>query len=229
MIHIKISNNIVKIHSKNMNIIETLNTQTSNFINELVRNTFIPRIAKYINERESNEVVTTDELCKVLLLPSLKLNTQSHKNTSINSNKRCVWEFKRGKSRGEVCNKQTVENSDYCSSCIKRVTFPRKLNNMNQDLTLNTITLNDLPVTGCGETPLLQAKPYDKTRGLHKLDVNSYIVRFDKIEKRDETGSDFDMYIVGKIDEDDQFIKLTTHEFEQAVEDGYLVDVDYEI
>ncbi len=197
-----------------MNIQDALTTQTIAFVSDLIKNTFIPRIVKYINERESNDLLTVDELTKVLTLP--KLNT--HKST----NKKCIWEFKRGKYRGNVCDKQTVDGSDYCSSCIKRLPCPRKQSS-NKDLNVsNTMTLSDMPE--CNGEPLLNAQPYDKERGLFKCDGNSYIFRFLKIDN----SKIMDMYIVGKTDDYGKLVKLSDEEFEQAVEEGYLVERDYQ-
>jgi hypothetical protein len=209
-----------------MNNIDTLTTQTTTFITDLIRTNFLPQIVRYINEKKNDDILTVDELSKILYLPYTKISNQSIKNNLyINSNKKCIWEFKRGKYRGEVCNKQTVENSDYCSSCIKRVTFNKK-QNINQNLSItNNISLNNLPASGCGEIPALDAKPYDKARGLYKCDFNDYIFRFEKSETQDF----LDMYILGKINQEEQLIKLSDEEFEQAVEDGYLIDRDYEL
>lgn len=205
-----------------MNIIDTLTSQTTSFVNELIKNIFLPRIVKYVNERDTNDLLTTEELSKVLSLPVLKLNAQSHKTPSNSfSSKRCVWEFKRGKSRGEVCNKQTVEGSEYCSSCIKRVTFSRKSNNY-EEADENDKSLTNLPVSGGGENAVIDAKFYDKERGLFKF--NSYIFRIENLDNGAKN-----MFIIGKLDENDKLVKLNNIECENVIEDGYLIDEDYEI
>jgi hypothetical protein len=203
-----------------MNIIDTLTSQTTSYVNELIKNIFLPRIVKYVNERDTDDLLTTDELSKVLSLPVLKL-TQSHKNHSNSySSKRCIWEFKRGKSRGDVCNKQTVEGSEYCSSCIKRVTFSRSSNNFEES-NVNDTSLTSLPVSGGDEKAVLDAKFYDKERGLIKF--NSYIMR---IEQLDEEKI---MYIIGKLDENDNLVKLSEIEYDNVIKDGYLIDEDFKL
>lgn len=188
-----------------MNIIDTLTSQTTAYVNELITNIFLPRIVKYVNERDPEELLTTKEVSKVLSLPVLK-----PKNTSFSS-KRCIWEFKRGKYRGEVCNKKTVEGSEYCASCIKRITFTRKTS-------YEELSTNDSIPLSEGEK-VLDTKFYDKERGL--IHFNSYIIRIH------QCNGESDMFIVGKLNEYDQLVKLTPEECAIVTEDGYLIDDDY--
>jgi len=204
-----------------MNNIDTLSSQTSYFITDLIKSLFLPQIVKYLNDRQSDDIPTVEELTKVLYLSNVKI-TQG-KSVYTNSNKKCVWEFKRGKTKGNVCNKPTMENSDYCSSCIKRVTF-KKQNLSNSELTISNNITYDLPIVGCNEITALDAKPYDKSRGLYQCN-NSYIFRLEKSNTKDDVDN---MYIIGKLDENEELIKLSNEEFDQAVNDGYLIDKEYE-
>jgi hypothetical protein len=200
--------------TKNMNNIDTLTLQTTSFISELIKTVFLPQVVKYVNERNDDEPLNVEELSKVLYLPNLKI-THNTKALFTNSNKKCVWEFKRGKTKGNICNKPTVDNSDYCSSCIKRVTFKKQ--NASQDLMItDNISFNELSTGG----EMLNAIPFDKNRGLYKLD--SYIFRLEK--ENDMTN----MYIIGKLDDNDELVKLNENECEQALAEGHLVDRDYE-
>lgn len=200
-----------------MNNIDTLTSQTTSFLSELIKTVFLPQVVKYMNERTTEEPLSVDELSKVLYLQNLKI-THNTKSLYTNSNKKCIWEFKRGKTKGNICNKPTVDNSDYCSSCIKRVTF-KKQNPSNQDLMItNNMSFNDLSIGG---SEMLNAIPFDKQRGLIKLD--SYICRLEK------AGDITNMYIVGKLDEGEDLVKLTEDECEQALAEGHLVDRDYNL
>ncbi len=98
------------------------------------------------------------------------------------------------------------------------MTFPRKQSNKDNCNSL----LNDQLVTESGKIRLI---PYDKDRGLFQCATNSYIFRFQKSDQDDI----MDMLIVGKIDEYNNLVKLSSSEIQEATDEGFFIDYDYKI
>lgn len=196
-----------------MNNIDVLTIETTNFVNSLLKDKILPKIVKYVNERESITPLHSNELVEYLLLPNLKTTT----HIKHNSNKLCIWEFKRGKYRGDSCGKPTIDGSDYCSSCSKRL-FLKKQHNQNNS-NISNIVLNDILISDDSSTKL-DVIPIKGKLNVFR-DENNYVMRVDKSNDSD-VGV---MYVIGKFNNENQeIIPLTEQEIEDAENEGYLVD-----
>ncbi len=200
-------------------IIELISGQTSNYVTELIKNHFLPKIIKYVNEREEDTPVSIEELEHLLSLPVIKTHYIKQSNLT---NKKCVWIFKRGQHNGNRCDKPTIEGSDYCTNCSKRPCFKKK---PNPEVVSNVITSDLLPKSGSA-IPQVDVIIFNKEKELYLDEIHNYI--FKKIHLDDGICNSI---LIGKLDDsDDQRItRLSNEEVQQATFDGHIVDEDYDL
>ena len=194
---------------------ETLITNTTNFVNELVKDVLLPIVVDYINQHDQPQSITTDELEQVL-----QLNTKFIKRNSVpietDYNKKCIWEYKRGKSKGDLCGKPTVRGKNYCSTCIKRSVFTPK--QVSQDVTKTQIIFDDIPKSAENDSQNLDLEIYDEDNNLFKNQCTNFVF------KRD--GDEFKL--IGKADNTKDLIhKLTQEDIIKANQLNYPIDEDF--
>lgn len=201
-------------------IIETISVQTSNYVTELIKNYYLPKIVKYVNDREEDSPISIEEFEQLLSLPVIKTHYTKQPNST---NKKCVWVFKRGKDNGSRCDKPTIEGSDYCTNCSKRPCFKKKPN--LSEISSNVITSNLLPKSGC-YIPKLDVIVWNKEKELYLDEINNYI--FKKIQLE---GESYNSILIGKLDDSDgqRINRLTNEEVCKATFDGCIVDEEYDL
>lgn len=197
---------------------ETLITNTTTFINELVKDVMLPIIIDYISQHENPHAITQQELEEVLNLNNPKYGSHSKRSTvsvETDYNKKCIWEYKRGKSKGDLCGKPVVRNENYCSTCIKRSFFnPKRVNN---DVTKSAIIFDDIPKSAENDNQSVELEVYDANNNLLiNYDTNFIFKRYD-----DDT-----FKITGRADNinKDYVHKLTQEDIIMAKQLNYSID-----
>lgn len=177
------------------NFMDIINTDTTTFITDLIRNVVLPTVTVYVNDNY-NINITTKELEETLKLPNSKYfsnfnqNTHFKKNSSNNTNKKCIWEYKRGKLKGDLCGKPTYDDTNYCSACIKRSALSIK-KNVDVDDKNDDFSFMDMPKSNLTDNVIeYDLEIYDSEKNLYKDKYNF-------IYKRE---SDDKITIVGLLD-----------------------------
>ena len=201
-----------------MNVTDTISSQTYNYVGDLIRNLILPRIVNYVNDREEDDQVTVEELEKMLSLQTVK--SYAVKQTPSNAKKRCIWEFKRGKVKGSICDKPALEGSDYCSYCSNRECIKSKKNSANSTANASL----DLPKSA-RTSPLVDVIVYNQEKNLFLDEVNNYIF----LQEYNEEGEPTRAILVGKLDYSDGIQRLTNDEVYKATSDGVLVDEEFDL
>jgi hypothetical protein len=200
---------------------EAITQNTVQYINDLVKNIVIPPLVDYINE-QYQQSLTYKELEEVLQLNKTKfVNYQPKKSIQSNGsnyNKKCIWEYKRGKYKGDLCGKPTVDDSEYCSTCIKRSSFTAKPSSNNHSKL--EIIPSEFPQSMEKDVVQTDLEVFDAENDLYKDQRFNFIFR-----KHDEET----LYIVGRGDyKNEKMIHKLTHEDLIKIQSlNYLVDEDY--
>ena len=207
--------------TSNIPITDTIVSQTSSFVSELIKNNILPKIVKYINTRDNYSKLTVEELEQMLSLQTVKTHytTKQIPNTT---NKKCAWIFKRGKASGESCDKPTIEGSDYCTYCSKRPCF--KTTKESSDSS-NKLSSDRIPKSGC-HIPLIDVVLFNKEKELYLDEINNYILKKEVSEEGENI-----ITLIGKLDDSDgqRINRLTNDEVCKATFDGFTVDEEYDL
>ena len=175
---------------------DIITTSTISHLNDLVINGLIPIFVEYINNQYHIDI--TEKELEVVLQNSKYTKT----NVDVtNYNKKCIWEFNRGKSKGDLCGKPTVGKTNYCSACIKRSVLKPK-----QNASVKTESFFDeLPTTNTTtEGYKLEMRVFDEELGLYKDCYHNFIF------KRENEDS---FKLIGKSDyTHDKMVLQLTHE-----------------
>ena len=204
-----------------MNPLDILATQTTTLITDFVRNQIVTKIVDYVNS--TDDEITTDIIMKYLSLPEVKSysntgsNSTYHKKSttfSSSNTKFCIWEYKRGKSKGDLCDKPVVEGHDYCSSCLKRpiLLTSKKTDSLNNRLSTKNMSV-EFPKSRSDDTISLDVLEYDKEKGLY-IDIhNNFMLHI----------SDKNIvYAIGKHDPSTKITNMLTDEEKNIAKDeGY--------
>lgn len=206
---------------------EILTQNTINYINELIKNVILPIVVDYVNDHDKQDI-TVNELEEVLQLNNSKYSHyQVNKKGSSESdyNKKCIWEYKKGKNKGELCGKPTIKNTNYCSTCIKRSVITPKQS--SEDFVKSQINFDDFPMSTENDIFNLDLEDYDADNNLFINQASNFIFkRYDEntfkiIGKADNTKNNL-MY---KLTHED-IIKINTMKYPYPIDESYLNDLN---
>jgi hypothetical protein len=200
---------------------EILIQNTSNYVNDLVKSVLLPVIVDYVNQQDGD--ITIQDLEEVLQLNNTNyIPYQSLKKNSIHYesdyNKKCIWEYKRGKSKGNLCGKPTIKNSNYCSTCIKRFVTTQK---QTDHSTKSHPIFDDIPKSSENDVYNLDLEVYDEDNHLYKDQYHHFV--FKRYDEKD-------FRIIGKADNTKENLihKLTNEDVMKAKSFNYAIDEEYD-
>lgn len=198
---------------------EILLQNTSNYINDMIKSVLLPMIVDYANQQEGD--ITVQDLEELLQLnntnyipyQSLKKNVNHYE---ADYNKKCVWEYKRGKSKGHLCGKPTIKNSNYCSTCIKRFVTNQKQTEQSKSHSI----FDDIPKSNENDVYNLDLEVYDQDNNLYKDQCHHFV--FKRYDEKD-------FRIIGKADNTKEHLihSLSNEDVIKAKSFNYTIDEDY--
>lgn len=98
-------------------------------VNQWLTTHIVPKIVSFINERDSLIPLQPSELIKLLSTYALPVN-ELVKSLGLvkNTEKKCIYIAPKGRKSGKMCEKPTLDGSDYCNTCLKKINSPKMKN-----------------------------------------------------------------------------------------------------
>jgi hypothetical protein len=146
-----------------------------------------------VNDLQSRGIeISIEELITMMMEPKSDLNTD-----------KCIYQYKRGENKGQLCGKPVTEGMSYCSNCIKT----RKNLGMDQQ------NLTDEQIDRGERGNSLTVVVHDESRHLYRDPNTNFIIY--QTQCRAPT-------VIGRLC-NDKIIPLTESEFNIASELGLLI------
>jgi hypothetical protein len=184
-----------------MNVLDSITNETNFFVNDLLKNTIFPNIITFINNKYDVSV-TLKELEDEFLLHQVK-NKKVISYYGQEAYETCIWEYKRGPEKGQLCGKIAVSGKKYCTTCLKRpgLSKPEKV---KKSAFVEPVDIDVMPKSNDGQILAFDVEVYDADKGQYINRATNFILQ------QDEKG----IYTIGKADYTNEKIinKLTEEE-----------------